>query len=590
VPKTLHIARGLDLPLNAVTETIGVLARKGAGKTYFGFGVLAEEMIGAGLPVVLLDPMGVGWGLRDKLPVTILGGEHGDIPLEPESGKVVAELVVQHPGFYILDMSYFESNAAQDRFATDFAEKLYRLKNKDRSPLHLFVDEADSFAPQKPYKGQERMLGAFEAIVRRGRIRGLGCTLMTQRPAVINWNVLSQVECLVTMQISAKQDRKPIEEWVRANADEDQLKEMMGSLASFRQGEAWFWSPSWLRILQRVQIRKRNTFDSSRTPEAGEVLVPPKKLAAVDLDAVKTKMADAIERADATDPKKLQKKYDDAVREVRRLVDEKARLENDVAYLSTKPPKVEPYIPTEIGEKIDEAVTGLTAMADLVTDTLEVQLRKLQEAKHPLLEAPVVPIPAPSLPPGLLVSDPPPRGHVVDTTPERQEYPPLATDRPASLQKLSGAERKILAALEQNGTCGKTKLAILAGYASGGGGFNNPLSAMRTKGWINGFDPISITESGRDALGPVKLPPHDPQQLFEYWLAMPKKTIGGAEKKILRALWNHPEGRSKSALAEATGYEVTGGGFNNPLSKLRTLGLINGFDPIVLASELGGAG
>ena len=38
--------------------------------------------------------------------------------------------------------------------------------------MMLVVDEADAVAPQKPYPGEERMLGAMEDIVRRGGQRG----------------------------------------------------------------------------------------------------------------------------------------------------------------------------------------------------------------------------------------------------------------------------------------------------------------------------------------------------------------------------------------------------------------------------------
>lgn len=59
----LRIADDLVLPVEAVTEPFAVLGRRGRGKTSTAV-VLAEEMIRAGLPVVALDPIGVGWGLR----------------------------------------------------------------------------------------------------------------------------------------------------------------------------------------------------------------------------------------------------------------------------------------------------------------------------------------------------------------------------------------------------------------------------------------------------------------------------------------------------------------------------------------------
>jgi len=61
----LKIATGLDLPIDTVTQTFAILARKGAGKTYTGM-VMTEEMVDAGLQMVVLDPLGAWWGLRSS--------------------------------------------------------------------------------------------------------------------------------------------------------------------------------------------------------------------------------------------------------------------------------------------------------------------------------------------------------------------------------------------------------------------------------------------------------------------------------------------------------------------------------------------
>src|SRR5690554_2034739 len=97
----LQLGDGLALPLDAVTQTFSVLGKRGSGKTHTA-SVLAEEMVGAGLSVVVLDPLDVWWGLRASadgdtpgLPVLVLGGSHGDLPLDADSGRLVADLVVE---------------------------------------------------------------------------------------------------------------------------------------------------------------------------------------------------------------------------------------------------------------------------------------------------------------------------------------------------------------------------------------------------------------------------------------------------------------------------------------------------------------
>jgi len=154
----LHVAIDYPLPLAVLVDAVAILARRGAGKTYTG-AVLVEEAIEHKHPVVVLDPTGVWWGLRSSAdgaragyPVIILGGEHGDVALEPMAGKVIADLVVDSPGAYVLDVSSFDSNAAQDRFAADFAERLYRRKAKDRAPL-TFEGIRDTLVALRPMEG-----------------------------------------------------------------------------------------------------------------------------------------------------------------------------------------------------------------------------------------------------------------------------------------------------------------------------------------------------------------------------------------------------------------------------------------------------
>ncbi len=90
--------------------------------------------------------------------------------------------------------------------------------------------------------------------------------------------------------------------------------------------------------------------------------------------------------------------------------------------------------------------------------------------------------------------------------PERTAQP--ANDRVASVESLDGAlklaagERRILTALARypQGRS-KVQVAVLTGYAATGGGFNNYLGALRSRGLIEGDgDRLMITETGIQSL------------------------------------------------------------------------------------------
>jgi RNA polymerase sigma factor (sigma-70 family) len=287
----LCLSPDLTLPVDAVTETFAILGKRGAGKTTAA-SVLVEELHRHGGRFVIVDPLGVWWGLRssadgegDGLKVPILGGEHGDLPLDPEEGAAVAASLWTSA---ILDLSDWRKED-QQRFVGEFCE---RLRQINREPLMLVVDEADLFAAQSAGGNgiASRCRSALDDLVRRGRTRGLGVTLLTQRSAVISKSVLSQCETLLALRTAGPNDRAAIDAWVDAHGDEEQRRELAASLPSLAVGEAWVASAGWLSLFKRIKIRRRSTWDSSATPKAGEEREGPSAFARVDVEALRDRL------------------------------------------------------------------------------------------------------------------------------------------------------------------------------------------------------------------------------------------------------------------------------------------------------------
>jgi hypothetical protein len=137
--------------------------------------------------------------------------------------------------------------------------------------------------------------------------------------------------------------------------------------------------------------------------------------------------------------------------------------------------------------------------------------------------------------------------------------------------------------VQQEKALSKNRLALIAGYSAKSGGFNNALSKLRTRGWIDGRGLLAVTPAGRKVIG--RIPPlPSGTQLFEYWLQHPR--LDKCSRAIVTALRDANGATSKATLARATGYSASSGGFNNALSKLRTLGIIEGRGEIALAPDL----
>lgn len=573
----LHLAEHLSLPLDVVTQTVAILAKRRAGKSYT-MRRLAEQLFKAHQQIVIVDPKGDQWGIRSAsdgkgagLPVTILGGEHGDVPLEPTSGEIVAKLVVEARVCLVLDLSPFRKSEVA-KFMTDFLENLYRLKAREcyRTPMMLVIDEADAIAPQKPQHGEERMLGAAEDIVRRGGQRGIGCILVTQRSAVLNKNVLTQAQMLVALRTIAPQDLAAMKAWIDVHGTPEECKTLMDSLPSLPIGDAWFWSPGWPTtdgIFTRVHVLPIETFDSGATPKPGVKVIEPKQVADVDLEALKRQMAATIEKAKAEDPKQLRAKIQ--------------QLEAELRKIKTAPgPKVEPTIkevPVLKGKQLaqlDSFCTKLMREAERHGSAMSLFWSNLNQVAESLLKA----IKS-------TVQEPPARPTRQDvsrriTTFEVQKFPSVRkqaheaqtpVNRDPDFRAASTAERKLLTVLAQYPN-GKTTvpLAHLAGYTVNGH-FKNMLGALRSHGYVTKGQPIQITDDGRTALGPFDpLPTGD--ELRAYWL----RKISSSESRILQVLIHcYPDGIATADLARESGYTVNGH-FKNMLGHLRSIQLAEG--------------
>ncbi|MDD4865716.1 MAG: DUF87 domain-containing protein [Mycobacterium sp.] len=561
----IPIADDFTLPLDAATLTFGILGKKGRGKTHTA-AVLTEGLIRAGVPTTVLDPTGAWYGLRSSadgkapgLPVVIFGGEHGDAPLAANMGGRIAEILVERRFPAVLDLSVLRKNERR-HFATDFLETLYQ---RNRQAHHVVIDEADEFAPQRAYSGVERLLGAAEDIVRRGRIRGLGVTMISQRPAALSKSVLSQVDSLIVLGLTAPQDIAAVDDWISAHSDPEQARLLKGSLPALPVGQAWVWSPEWLGVTQRIQVHRRSTFDSSSTPKAGARRIVPTEWAHVDVAEIHERLSGPEQPATGSSAGLKAR-----VRE----------LEQQLAAAQNRPPqtvRVEvPVLSDEQISRLNDTVARLSALGGELLAAATDLSAALSHATKPT---------APRAIPRAKTAAAP----LAATDTRAQPNPPTqatgSSDLPAPLGK---AEREILTVLAQHGTRTTTQVALLTRRSHKSGGFRNSLSKLRTAGLITGRGEVTITENGTAALGAWEPLPQQGPELINWWGTQ----LGKAERMILDYLATHPRRAVPvDEIAHQTGYSATSGGFRNSLSRLRTLGLADGRGALRISSHLTGS-
>jgi len=286
-----------------VTETCSILARKGMGKTYLAM-VIAEAFLASEfeIPFAVIDPTGCWYGLAalaDGKPashrIVVFGGEHGHRALASTSGRVLARLMVSMRVPMVFDLSLMPAEE-QHRFVADFASELY-LQN--REAMHVFVDEVDIFAPQKldgGSKHQKRCFVALDNLTRRGRFRGIGDTLISQRPAVVNKNLLSQVGTMFFLQMIAPHDLDAAMSWLHDNLRGDVKRDCRANLPVLGKGTAYYMKGGEKSVFKLFKVKTKTTFDSSFTPRMGEVVVTPElaKLSAEDATIIDEFLANDV--------------------------------------------------------------------------------------------------------------------------------------------------------------------------------------------------------------------------------------------------------------------------------------------------------
>lgn len=309
--KILNISKDLSLPLESTTQKMAWLGVTGSGKTY-GASKYSEELWEKGAQFVVIDPVGVWYGLRlaqdgkkpNNINIPIFGGLHGDVPLEPTGGQLIANLIVDKGLSCIIDVSQFEHDTDKAKFAKDFADKLFFRKKSSPSALHLFLEECQEFVPQNPQRGEEGMLHAFIRMQKLGRNFGIGSSYISQRPQEVNKKALNMCQTLFVFRTTGTHERNAIEKWIEDKSLDETIAQ---DLPKIPTGSCHVWSPEFLKVSKMVHISEKKTFNASATPEVGAV-AKVRHLAPIELDKIRTEMAATIEKAKGEDPKLLQKK------------------------------------------------------------------------------------------------------------------------------------------------------------------------------------------------------------------------------------------------------------------------------------------
>ncbi|MBN1194942.1 MAG: DUF87 domain-containing protein [Methanomicrobiaceae archaeon] len=232
-----------------VTGRTCIIAQSGAGKSW-SIAVICEQLCDAYIGFCLIDTEGEYFSLKDKFQAIWVGNdENCDEDIEKVNLK---ELVIKSVTCDI-PLIYDVSETNMQEKVIKLATVLYDIATEQRKPYLLIVEEADKFIPQS-----KDSIKKIEEISRRGRKRGLGLLVATQRPAIVTKNVLSQCNNQIIGKLSIENDLKAVDLFFGSRREVEEL-------ATLSPGE-FFVMGGLSREKMKIRFKNRVTKHRGLTP------------------------------------------------------------------------------------------------------------------------------------------------------------------------------------------------------------------------------------------------------------------------------------------------------------------------------------
>jgi len=256
----LDIAPGLKLTVDDFVGTrVAVLGISGAGKSNT-VAVLGEELAGK-IPMTIVDMESEYHSLRDEHPFIVAGmGEHVDRVIGVGDAAKLAREIMNSGDSIILDMLQFRKDERNELLRVYF-ETLWEIELKARKPHLIVLEEAHMFIPQS---GKTDAQEIFTTVALRGRKRGVSIILASQRAAMIDKDVLTQMDKMILHLV-----QYPTDIGTYLNILPMKKAESAGMIKALSVGQAIVRRPG-VDGKQRADvydIRKRHSKDLGATPK-----------------------------------------------------------------------------------------------------------------------------------------------------------------------------------------------------------------------------------------------------------------------------------------------------------------------------------
>ena len=285
----LEPGTSISLPVVELLTGRGfVTGKSGSGKSNTA-SVIVENLLDNNFPVLIVDSDGEYYGLKEEYEVLHAGAdEECDIQVSPEHAGRLATLALEQNVPIILDVSGFLDESEADELVRKTARQLFVKEKKLKKPFLILLEECHEYIPESAGLGETGK--TLVQIGKRGRKHGLGIVGISQRPADVKKDFITQCDWLVWHRLTWDNDTKVVGR-VLGNDYADAIEEL-------DDGEA-FLMTDWAESIRRVQFHRKETFDAGATPGLEDFERPELKSVSGDLVSELEQITEQQERRES---------------------------------------------------------------------------------------------------------------------------------------------------------------------------------------------------------------------------------------------------------------------------------------------------
>ncbi|WP_435362166.1 helicase HerA domain-containing protein [Haloarchaeobius sp. DFWS5] len=233
-----------------------VTGKSGSGKSNTA-SVLAEELLESGFPLLIVDTDGEYYGLKEEYELLHAGAdEECDIQITPEHAERMAHIALEENVPIILDVSGYLDESVANELILETTKHLFAKEKKLKKPFLLVVEEVHEYIPEGG--GMDETGKMLIKVGKRGRKHGLGVVGVSQRPADVKKDFITQANWLVWHRLTWENDTKVVGR-ILGSEYENRITDM-------NAGQA-FMMADWAEAdIRTIQFRRKRTFDAGATP------------------------------------------------------------------------------------------------------------------------------------------------------------------------------------------------------------------------------------------------------------------------------------------------------------------------------------